>query len=74
MAEEDLPNHKNGKGKKTAWTPQGQLEIDISQDRSGSFDPKVLAKRQKQLPNDIERQIFALNTCRSSKGRAIHDF
>ncbi|MEZ5033289.1 MAG: transposase [Saprospiraceae bacterium] len=60
IAEEDLPNRKNGKGKKTVRTTHGQVEIDTPRDRAGSFDPKVLAKRQKQLPSDIERQSLTL--------------
>lgn len=73
IAEEDLPNRKNGKGKKTVRTTHGQVEIDTPRDRAGSFDPKVLAKRQKLLPSDIERQIFALYARGSSYGD-IRDF
>ena len=38
----------------------GEHEFDTPRDRSGNFDPKIASKRQKNLPNDIERQIFAL--------------
>lgn len=60
ISEDDLPNRKNGKGKKTVRTTHGQVEITTPRDRAGSFDSKVLANRQKQLPSDIQRQIFAL--------------
>ena len=42
-------------------------------DSAGTFDPKVLSKRQKNLPGDIERQIFALYARGNSFGD-IRDF
>ena len=41
-------------------TSLGELELESPRDRAGEFRPKIVAKRQKHLPNDIERQIFAL--------------
>jgi len=70
---DDLPNRKNGKGKKTVKTTHGPVDIETPRDRAGSFDPKILAKRQRQLPSDIERQIFALYARGNSYGD-IRDF
>jgi len=73
LAEEEAPNRKNGKGKKTVRTSHGSVEIRTPRDRAGTFDPKVLGKRQKNLPGDIERQIFALYARGNSFGD-IRDF
>jgi len=73
LAEEELPNRKNGKGKKTVRTSHGSVEIKTPRDRAGTFNPKVLGKRQKNLPGDIERQIFALYARGNSFGD-IRDF
>jgi len=60
LAEKEPGNRRNGKGKKRVRTSGGEVEIQTPRDRSGSFTPKLIAKRQKQLPEDLERQIFAL--------------
>lgn len=66
-------NRKNGKGKKTVRTSHGNVDIRTPRDRAGTFDPKVLSKRQKNLPGDVERQIFALYARGNSFGD-IRDF
>lgn len=53
-------NRKNGKMKKTMRSTYGEFELETPRDRSGTFAPKLVAKRQRNLPSDIERQIFAL--------------
>ena len=32
----------------------------IPRDSAGTFEPKTISKRQKNLPDDLELQIFAL--------------
>jgi len=49
------------------------VEIRTPRDRASSSSPKILAKRQKHLPEDIERQIFALYARGNSYGD-IRDF
>ena len=66
-------NRKNGKTKKKVRSSYGEIELSSPRDRAGSFQPKIVAKRQKNLPNDIERQIFALYARGSSMGD-IRDF
>jgi len=39
-------NARNGKGKKSLLTDHGKLEISSPRDREGSFDPKLVKKRQ----------------------------
>ncbi|MEL6629491.1 MAG: IS256 family transposase [Bacteroidota bacterium] len=73
LAEGDQPNRKNGKGKKIVRTSLGEVHIDTPRDRQGSFQPKVIPKRSKNLPKDIERQIMTLYARGSSLGD-IRDF
>ena len=73
IAEEERSNRKNGKGKKVIRTSLGEVEIATPRDRNGSFQPKVVPKRQKNLPRDIERQIMTLYARGSSLGD-IRDF
>ncbi|MEO0899010.1 MAG: IS256 family transposase [Bacteroidota bacterium] len=73
LAEEDQSNRKNGKSSKKLRSSHGEFELDTPRDRAGSFDPKIVGKRQKNLPSDIERQIIALYARGSSMGD-IRDF
>src|SRR3954468_6604664 len=40
------PNVRNGSGRKTVKTELGAVEVRTPRDRDGSFDPKLVAKRQ----------------------------
>src|SRR5690625_5010018 len=40
------PNRRNGYGKKTLRTSAGEVDITTPRDRDGSFDPKLIPKRQ----------------------------
>lgn len=39
-------NSRNGKGKKTLVTEQGDLTIEVPRDRKGTFEPKLVKKHQ----------------------------
>lgn len=39
-------NSRNGKGAKTLKTEQGDIPIDVPRDRNGTFEPKLVKKRQ----------------------------
>lgn len=73
ISQEEQPNRKNGKGKKRVRTSSGEVVIQTPRDRAGTFDPKILPKRTKNLPSDIERQIIALYARGNSYGD-IRDF
>jgi transposase-like protein len=73
LADEELPNRKNGKTSKRVRSSLGEFELNTPRDRAGTFNPKLIAKRQKNLPADIEKQIFALYARGSSLGD-IRDF
>ena len=42
-------NSRNGKGEKTVHTESGSVEIEVPRDRAGTFDPKLVRKRQRRL-------------------------
>jgi putative transposase len=39
-------NSRNGAGKKTLTTEQGDITIEVPRDRAGTFEPKLVKKRQ----------------------------
>ena len=73
LSGEEDPNRKNGKTKKKVRSTLGEFELETPRDRASTFTPKIIGKRQKNLPSDIERQIFALYARGSSLGD-IRDF
>jgi transposase-like protein len=62
-------NRKNGRGKKRVKTSLGSLEINPPRDRSGSFEPQLIQKRQTTLGTGLDRQIITLY----SKGSSYED-
>lgn len=68
IEEDPEPNRKNGKGKKTVKTPNGAFEIETPRDRNGTFEPELIAKRQKTLGVDLDRQIISLYARGASYG------
>ncbi len=42
-------NSRNGSRSKTVLTEVGPVEFDVPRDRDGSFEPKIVAKRQRRL-------------------------
>jgi len=45
----DGGNSRNGQRSKTLWTEAGPVEISVPRDRDGSFEPRIVAKRQRRL-------------------------
>jgi transposase-like protein len=56
----DNGNRKNGYTSKTIKTDTSEIELDNPRDREGSFQPQIIKKRQRILPEDIERGILSL--------------
>lgn len=50
---------RNGKKTKKVRSKYGETEIAVPQDRDGTFDPKVVKKRQKDI-SGIEQKIISL--------------
>ena len=57
--EKKTPNSRNGKSKKTVRTDTGDVEIEVPRDRSGSFEPQLVKKRQRRLPG-FDDKVIAL--------------
>lgn len=55
----DNPNSRNGKKTKKIRGNFGETEIEVPQDRDGSFNPKIVQKRQKDI-SGIEQKIISL--------------
>jgi transposase-like protein len=52
-------NRRNGKTRKTVQSEVGDLQIETPRDRSGSFEPQLVKKRQVRLAG-MEEKILAL--------------
>jgi putative transposase len=44
-------NRRNGVSKKTVLTGTSKVTLDIPRDRSGTFDPKLIARYQRRFPD-----------------------
>src|SRR5712691_9234173 len=50
----DGGNSRNGHRAKTVLTDTGPVEITVPRDRDSSFEPRIVAKRQRRLTGDDE--------------------
>jgi putative transposase len=55
----DVGNRRNGSSKKTMLTGSSKVTLDIPRDRSGTFDPKLIAKYQRRFP-DFDDKIISM--------------
>jgi transposase-like protein len=55
----DKGNSRNGSRSKTVLTEVGEVEIDVPRDRDGSFEPKIVAKRQRRLAG-VDELVISL--------------
>jgi transposase-like protein len=62
------PNRKNGRGKKKVKSTLGTVELEPPRDRNGTFDPKLVSKRQSVLSEDLDELILFLYSQGSSYG------
>jgi putative transposase len=53
-------NSRNGIRSKTVLTDVGPVEIDVPRDRDGSFEPQIVAKRQRRL-GGVEDMVLSLS-------------
>jgi len=61
-------NSRNGYGSKTIASDYGESEIQMPRDRLGTFEPRVIAKRQTRT-DEIEEKVLAMY----SKGMTTRD-
>lgn len=55
-----LPNKRNGNRSKKIRTESGEIEINYSRDRTGTFEPITVKKRQYELATGFDEQILEL--------------
>ena len=55
----DGGNSRNGTRTKTVVTDVGPVELDVPRDRDGSFDPKLVRKRQRRL-SGVDEMVISL--------------
>ncbi|TDB84738.1 IS256 family transposase [Actinomadura sp. KC216] len=53
-------NSRNGRRTKTVTTQAGPVEIAVPRDREGSFEPKIVAKRQRRLTG-VDEMVLSLS-------------
>src|ERR1041384_4318454 len=59
-AGKDGGNSRNGKRSKIVLTDVGPVEISVPRDRDGSFEPKIVKKRQKRLTG-VDELVISLS-------------
>lgn len=55
-----IGNRKNGKGSKQLKTSAGTIEVTTPRDRSGSFEPEIVKKRETIMAQTLEDKIIGL--------------
>lgn len=55
----DRGNSRNGTRSKTVLTEVGEVEISVPRDRDGSFEPKLVRKRQRRLAG-VDEMVISL--------------
>lgn len=58
--DDGIKNRKNGKSSKNLKTSLGTFDLESPRDRSSTFDPEIVKKRQTILNDDIDNKILAL--------------
>jgi putative transposase len=53
-------NRRNGKTSKTVKSQLGSFELENPRDRNGTFEPRILEKRQIKLSKDFDEKIISL--------------
>ncbi len=56
----DNGNRKNGHGTKKLKTADGTIELDTPRDRSSSFEPQIVRKRETILAESLEHKIIGM--------------
>jgi len=60
LKESNISNRRNGKSSKTLRSDSGSFELLTPRDRSGSFDPAIVKKRQTVLNESLDQKIIEL--------------
>jgi transposase-like protein len=54
----DADNSRNGYTRKRLQTEDGQFDVDVPRDRSGSFEPKLVKKHQRRFTSMDDKILF----------------
>jgi len=54
---DETTNRRNGTGKKLLRSDHGPLPIEVPRDREGSFEPKLVAKHQREVPGFSDKIV-----------------
>lgn len=57
---ESEKNRRNGKTSKRIKSQLGEFELESTRDRNGTFEPRILEKRQIKLSKDFDEKIISL--------------
>jgi putative transposase len=60
LADDVVPNRKNGKSSKRIKTSEGKIDLDTPRDRAGSFEPQFIKKHQTSVSGEIESKILSM--------------
>jgi putative transposase len=52
-------NSRNGKRSKTVVTDIGPVEIEVPRDRAGTFEPRIVKKRQRRL-SGVDEMVLSV--------------
>jgi putative transposase len=59
-SEDQEGNRRNGYTHKTVKTSGGQVQIATPRDRDGTFEPKIIGKRQRVLNDELDKKILSM--------------
>lgn len=62
-------NKRNGHMSKRVLSEGGMIEVSTPRDRTGTFEPEIISKRQRQLSSGLDKQILALY----AQGNSVED-
>lgn len=60
LAQDVIPNRKNGKSNKTIKTSDGRFDLDTPRDRAGTFEPQIVKKHQTSVSDEIEAKMLSM--------------
>lgn len=59
-SDESLNNRRNGKARKAVSSESGVFELETPRDRSGTFEPQIVKKRQTVITEELDSKILSL--------------
>ena len=60
IANDVVPNRRNGKTKKTIKSTSSSFELETPRDRAGTFEPQVVKKYQTSVSDEIESKMLSM--------------